>query len=133
MANKSAVRHCEGVCTKVDEDEKIKKRRQRWAYGDGFPEDFDYHLEFEPERFEARRTAYNKHETCPDRDAWFMALTKIFESCAAIHEGCEECGYLGKCSEIHNALSDRGRDRFIKDREATEFVMRFLKMLIGVK
>jgi folate-dependent tRNA-U54 methylase TrmFO/GidA len=116
----------------------LKKKRQRWAFGGSAPDsdtdNLDYQIEYIPERFQARRTAYKTHVTCPDRDNWFIAVTKVFEACEVLHgKDCQGCEYIEKCVGLHNSLSERSRDRLIRDDEATKFVIKFLKMRLNIQ
>lgn len=124
MGTESTIRHSEGVC---QEDGELRKRRQRWAYGSGESDNYNYQIEYIPVR--TARSAYKTHVTCPERDNWFIAITKVFEACELLHdENCADCCYLEQCVKIHDQLSDRARDRLLRDDEALRFITKFLKM-----
>jgi hypothetical protein len=135
MDTDSAVRGSQD--TREELRKKGKQKSRQWAHGynnESLESEFepDYHFEFIPSKIQ-RVTHYNNSSQCPAKDIEFMAATFIFEVCAEIHNECDECCILAKCVKLQSALADKGRDREVEHKEAVNYVVKFVKMITGVK
>jgi hypothetical protein len=90
----------------------------------------DYHIERLP-IIAARPPQRVEERQHPESDSYFIAVTLIFEACSELKEECQNCMLFKTCEHLHSALSDRGSDRPIKEREACQFVKKFVTMISG--